>query len=281
MVENTEGSGPKDQSGNSPSPRVSICMPVFNGENFIEEALDSISQQDFEDYELIVTDNASTDATEAIVRRYAASDKRIRYFRNEINIGAAENYNLGFSHARGDYIKWAAHDDMLGPDFLKKMVRILDDDPTVSIAFARVQSIDEGGRAVGIPDRWVMCEQLDERPEARFLAALTSSGGCYPIFGLFRGQQLSCSSLHSSNYYGSDHALIAEMMLFGKLRIDETAVFLNRAHSERSVTISDPRKRARWQNRSAGRFASLERAHLLRHLLKIAGRHSELRMEAG
>lgn len=78
MVENTEGSGPKDQSGNSPSPRVSICMPVFNGENFIEEALDSISQQDFEDYELIVTDNASTDATEAIVRRYAASDKRIR-----------------------------------------------------------------------------------------------------------------------------------------------------------------------------------------------------------
>ena len=80
-------------------------MPVLNGENFIEEALDSIGQQDFEDYELIVTDNASSDATEEIVRRYAASDARICYIRNETNIGAAENYNLGFRLARGTYIK--------------------------------------------------------------------------------------------------------------------------------------------------------------------------------
>ena len=99
-------------------PRVSIGLPVYNGENFLEFALDSILGQTFQDFELIISDNASTDATESICRRYAAKDSRIRYYRNPNNQGAAQNYNRVFALARGEYFKWAAHDDVCKPNYL-------------------------------------------------------------------------------------------------------------------------------------------------------------------
>ena len=256
-------------------PRVSLCMPVFNGENFIEEALDSIGQQDFEDYELIVTDNASTDSTEEIVRRYAATDNRIRYVRNETNIGAAENYNLGFRLARGTYIKWMAHDDTLSPDFLRKTVALLDEHPSISIAFGRTQCIDGDSNAIAMQG-FAMHENLDDDPTRRFHRTMTGWGSCFPIFGLFRAQQLARSSLHRSHYYGSDSALIAEMMLFGTLRIDTSATFYNRFHQKQSMALENRSERALWQGDNTSRVSSLERINLLIHLVKIAGKHPDL-----
>ncbi len=256
-------------------PRVSVCMPVFNGANFIEEALDSVSQQNFEDYELIVTDNASTDATEDIVRRRAASDPRIRYVRNEKNIGAAENYNLGFRLARGTYVKWMAHDDKLSPDFLRKMVAILDSEPSVSIAFAQKLCIDETSEIIEMQG-FAMRENLDDNPANRFLRAMKGAGSCFPIFGLFRADQLARSSLHRNHYYGSDGALIAEMLLFGKLRIDESTTFFNRFHQQQSMALENRSERTRWQGNNSSRFSSLERINLLVHLIEIAGRHPDM-----
>ncbi len=77
-------------------PAVSIGLPVYNGDNFLAEAIDSILRQTMEDFELIISDNASTDRTEEICREYAAGDSRIRYYRNESNLGAMANYNLVF-----------------------------------------------------------------------------------------------------------------------------------------------------------------------------------------
>src|ERR1035438_9843576 len=101
-----------------PVPRVSIGLPVYNGENYLDPALNSILRQDYSDLELIISDNASTDATGNICREYAAKDPRIRYYRNETNIGASANFNCLVKLARGEYFKWAAHDDVHLQGFL-------------------------------------------------------------------------------------------------------------------------------------------------------------------
>src|SRR5436190_12174806 len=93
-------------------PIVSIGLPVFNGERYLRQALDSLLGQDFQDFELIISDNASTDRTAEICRAYVAKDRRIRYYRNESNIGSAPNYRRVFELARGEFFKWCSHDDV-------------------------------------------------------------------------------------------------------------------------------------------------------------------------
>jgi len=257
------------------APMVSICMPVHNGENFIADAIASILGQTFSDLELIVTDNASTDRTQGIVRDFAGRDARVRYVRNEKNIGAAANYNLGFDLSRGRYVKWAAHDDTLSANFLERTVAILDADPSVSIAFGRTQCIDGEGAELPMQG-YPMPEIRDDAAKRRFARALRGGGSCFPIFGLFRSEQLSRSSLHRKSYYGSDRALIVEMLVLGKLRFDEEAIFFNRIHPKQSVSLKDRCERGRWQGSSAGRFSSLERTNFLLHVWEIAGRHPDV-----
>src|ERR1700742_2966611 len=106
----------EDASG--PAPTVSIGLPVFNGERYLEEALFSLLNQTFRDFELIICDNASTDRTPDICTRHAARDRRIRYARNARNLGASSNFNKCFMLARGRYFRWAAYDDKCGPEHL-------------------------------------------------------------------------------------------------------------------------------------------------------------------
>src|SRR3569833_191665 len=112
-------------------PKVSIGLPVYNGENIFRETLDSILDQTFEDFELIISDNASTDHTEAICQSYVDRDKRVRYLRNPENIGASGNYTRVFEAASGENFKWAAHDDVCATTFLAECVNVLDRDPAI------------------------------------------------------------------------------------------------------------------------------------------------------
>src|SRR5690349_16638091 len=89
-------------------PRVSVGVPVRNGERFLVETLESLLAQTYTDFELIISDNASTDNTEAICREYAARDPRVRYYRSPQDVGLANNYNSLFARSEGDYFKWAA-----------------------------------------------------------------------------------------------------------------------------------------------------------------------------
>ena len=98
----------------SKPPRISIGMPVYNGEQFLAGALDSVLTQDFEDFELIISDNASEDGTQKICLDYAARDRRIRYYRNEMNIGGSRNHSRVFELSAAEYFKWAHYDDWLG-----------------------------------------------------------------------------------------------------------------------------------------------------------------------
>ena len=117
-------------------PRVTIGMPVYNGAALVGAALESILAQTLTDFELIISDNASTDATAEVCRSYAAKDRRIRYYRNEKNLGAAPNFNRVVELATNGvpYFKWAAHDDVIAPTFLEKCARVLDAAPQSVVA---------------------------------------------------------------------------------------------------------------------------------------------------
>src|SRR5436853_1090902 len=131
----------------SPLPRLTIAVPVYNGQRFLSRTLDAMLAQTFRDFELIITDNGSTDATEQICREYAQPDARIWYERSGKNLGVVQNFNRGIALARGEYFHWQAADDQADPTLLEKCIAVLDADPSVVLAFARTRIIDEDDRA--------------------------------------------------------------------------------------------------------------------------------------
>ena len=255
--------------------RVVLAMPVYNGENFVREAVTSILEQDHTDLRLIVTDNASTDGTEDIVRSMAAQDDRITYIRNRANLGASRNYNLGYELTDGEYLKWCAHDDLLSPNYVSTCVAALDVDPGLSLAFGKTVSIDPKGRRLP-PAGWDTPDIVATDAAARFTQIVGLFGRmCFPIFGVMRRSALARTNLHPS-YYGSDQALLAEMALRGRWRRIESATLWNRDHDQRSLNIEDKLERARWQGGAKSRFAAAEHWQLLCHLLRICGQHTDV-----
>jgi hypothetical protein len=235
-----------------PAPRVSVGLPVYNGERYLERTIRSILAQDFTDFELIVSDNASTDGTGEICRRYARQDSRVRYWRNERNLGAGPNYDGCFHKARGAYFKWAAHDDLLAPDFLSKAVAALDAAPEAVLCTVGVREIgpdDEPLRTyansfpgVSSPD-----------PAVRFGAVIHTRHQCEDFFGLYRRSALVGSGLHDT-YSGSDRVLLAEMALRGPWVSVSDPLFLHREHEgryTRAILLRDRRQAALWQDTSA------------------------------
>ena len=226
------------------TPRVSIGMPLYNGERFLEEALDSILDQTFEGFELIISDNASNDRSQEICRAYALKDHRIRYFRNKENLGAAYNYNRVFKLSKGEYFKWAAHDDVIGKTFLERCVEVLTKYTSVVLCYPRTVIIDEHSRMLSNYD-----DALDltaDSPSKRFKKCLFKSNECNSVFGLFRSSALKKTNL-IGNYNGSDYILLGEIAILGKgCQIPED-LFFRRDHSATSAHANpDPSGVAIW-----------------------------------
>lgn len=253
-------------------PRVSLALPVHNGENYVADAIASILAQSFRDFELIITDNASNDRTEAICRRFVRDDGRVRYHRNELNLGAAENFNLGVRLASGTLFKWCAHDDRLSDNYLEACVAALAANPDAILAHGRQCGIDANGRETG----WTSGDIRDvdgiANPAERFRLVFTTQGFDVAMFGVMRTAVLRQTSLHRK-YYGSDIALLAELALLGPFVSVENAIFYNRDHPARSINASDKRERQLWHDAGARRVHGLEHIGLLRHLLAIAYKH--------
>jgi glycosyltransferase involved in cell wall biosynthesis len=213
-------------------PRVSVGLPVYNGENFVEQAIDSILRQTFVDFELIISDNASTDATETICRTFAERDRRIRYYRNPKNIGGMPNFNRLVSLARGNYFKWAAHDDLCAPEFLEECVAVLDREPTVVLCHSLTQTIDQHGRVV---DQDGPRSRIDSvNPRERFLdivMPLTLGSVWFFQFGVIRIQALRNSSLQGA-YPSADRILLAELALAGRFHQIPKLLFFERRHPD-------------------------------------------------
>jgi glycosyltransferase involved in cell wall biosynthesis len=206
-------------------------MPVFNGEKYLREALDSLLSQTYQNFELIISDNASTDQTPQICREYAAKDSRIRYYRNKKNIGAPKNYNRVFELSSSEYFKWAAYDDVHAPEYLEKCVAILDRDPSIVLCHSRTARIDEYGKVVGNYDHRSLMKISSWKSHERFGDLISIRNPCWYIFGVIRSSVLKMTRLHGS-YIGADRNLLAEIGLLGRMHEIPEYLFFRRDHPQ-------------------------------------------------
>jgi glycosyltransferase involved in cell wall biosynthesis len=204
-------------------------MPVFNGEKYLKSALDSILAQTYQNFELIISDNASTDKTRHICQEYAKRDGRIHYYRNKVNLGAAWNFNRVFNLSSGVYFKWAAYDDVIAPEFLSKCVSVLDKDSSIVLCHSKTARIDENGMVVGAYDSATKTDSL--KPHERLGEVLRRKGFPWMIFGVMRANALSMTPL-LRDYIGSDWNLLAEISLIGRIYEIPEYLFFRRDHPD-------------------------------------------------
>jgi len=231
-------------------PKVSIHLPVYNGENYIETELDSLLGQTYKGFELIITDNCSTDSTGDICQRYAQQDSRIRYIRNTENIGLNANFDQGIELARGEYFKWASHDDFHAPGFLQACVDVLDSDPKVVLAQSLVQIVDDKGRNISIYDSNLAGSDSDDLVE-RFKPLIHIRHVCTELFGLFRLDAVKKTKLLAENYHACDRAMLAEIALLGKIVQIKEPLFFNREHKSRYVRLVKPSERSNYHGHAS------------------------------
>jgi glycosyltransferase involved in cell wall biosynthesis len=224
-------------------PRVYIGMPVYNGERYIQEAIDSILSQTYQDWKLLISDNASTDDTRSICEDYVRRDHRITYRRNEINLGAAKNYNLVFQLTSSEYFKWAAHDDTLAPEFLSKCVAVLDRDPSIILCHSKTGRINEFSERNGSYDY----DLRTDSPSAlvRYRDLVLKRHACMSIFGVIRRDELQNTPLIGS-YVGSDRVLLVELSLKGRIYEAPEYLFFRRNHPQTSVRTFNEYDRLVW-----------------------------------
>lgn len=259
-------------------PLVSVGLPVFNGEAFLEDAIRSALAQTLDNLELILCDNASTDRTPEICRDYATREPRVRYFRNPRNLGAAANYNLAYSHARGRYFKWLAHDDRMLPSFLAKTYRVLEERPDTVLCNTVISYIDSRGEHLGLYDSKLSGAD-SFLPSERFAWMVLRSHTCVDFFGLIRRQALRDSLLHGS-FHGADRALLAQLALRGRMIQLPAPLLSVREHPNR-YTRSQRRSadRAAWHDSGGGRQPTFPTWRLYGEYMRMLGRETLTRTE--
>ena len=208
-------------------PRVGIGLPVYNGEKYLAEAIQSILEQSFEDFELLIGDNASSDSTEEICRSYEG-DKRVIYVRRERNLGATPNYNDLMKRLKSPLVRWHACDDALAPTYLEACVSMLDDDSGAPMAHTEAVIIDGDGKTIGPWDRESGLRA--DSPVDRW-HAMTAAHDWHSIFGLVRREVVDKVGLFPI-YPGSDRWVLGGWLLHGRPRFSEERLFIWRDHAE-------------------------------------------------
>ncbi|WP_427894875.1 glycosyltransferase family 2 protein [Kribbella sp. GL6] len=233
-------------------PRLTVGLPVYNGEKYLAESLDALLGQSYGDYRMIISDNASTDATEEICREYQAKDGRITYFRQPVNIGATPNHNWCFEQSDTELFKWASYDDLYGRDLLKRCVEALDDDPYLVLAHAYQAIIDGAGDIVLEVD--YPLDTANPHAPDRFRSLLFDVGGD-DFYGVMRSDILRRTPLNGS-YHHSDRTIMAELALYGRFAQVPELLFFRRDHPDRAERAK-PTIRSRSANMEPRRASRL------------------------
>lgn len=228
------------------APRVTMGMPVYNGEAYVETALQSLVKQTFGDFEILISDNASTDRTSSICQDYAGMDRRIRYHRNAVNVGYCRNQNSVIEASTGEFFLLTHHDDVRDPQYLDRTVQVLDADPAVVLCYTVTRDIDEHG--VELPRRDPEMRWTSTNLRDRFRDVIRTDHICEPDFGLTRMGVLRQTRLHG-DYADSDRVLLAELALRDRFHQLPDCLFFRRAHAQQSTAIApDRQSRTVWFN---------------------------------
>lgn len=249
-------------------PRVSIGLPVYNGQRYLAKAIESILAQTYGDFELIISDNASTDATEEICRGLTEGDGRVQYHRALTNRGLAWNFNHVFELSTGEYFKWAAHDDLLEPRYLEACVAALDAaGPDVVMAYPLTRYVDENG---------VTLYSERSLADITFWRLLDLPASVIPIFihGLIRRDALRRTRLMGA-FVSSDVVLARELRLLGRFVEVPEELFVFRHHSPKSVDRRDRQSKqgeTAYIDPAAAEKRVMPSARVLKETLKAIGR---------
>jgi glycosyltransferase involved in cell wall biosynthesis len=205
-------------------PKVSIGVPIFNGDKYLSEMLDSLISQTFVDFEIIISDNNSTDNTFEIVTKYAQKDNRIKYFKQEYNIGAAKNWKFVLSESNGEFFFWASCDDIWAPNFIESLLSGFQNDNILSV-FCFYDIIDYYDNTKVESVYPVSCTTNNKFNN--FLICLLNED-VIKIFGIFRTQNLKTivNKLKSDDYF--EIAVLRWNALMGGLVIIPHSLFTYR-----------------------------------------------------
>lgn len=151
---------------------VSVVLPVFNGDDYLRESIDSILNQTYRDWELLIIDDGSEDETPRIAKEYADKDPRILYYRNDQNIKLPRSLNRGFALSKGQYLTWTSHDNIYYPDAFETMVCEFEKDPELGFVFSSCDVIDKDGKKT---NDWFMTKGM----ELRKILGANIVGACF------------------------------------------------------------------------------------------------------
>jgi glycosyltransferase involved in cell wall biosynthesis len=220
------------------APTVSIGIPVFNGGRTLRQALDSLLAQTLTEFEVVISDNASTDETQEICEEYAAADPRIRYYRNESNLGAGANFNRVFELSRGEFFRWNSHDDWIAPTYLERCLGVLRRDPGAAACYTGMCRVREDGSVTRIrpAHEWAASKSQFERYHDSLWRMRY-----HPIYGLFRASALRQTDL-LPNCPTPDRIILVQVSLIGRFtQVDELLFFQSPAPGGRDMwTWLDP-----------------------------------------
>lgn len=218
--------------------KLSIGLPVYNGEKFIQKCLDSLFAQTFSDFELIISDNASTDNTSKICEEYSKKDKRVRYIRQENNIGLFPNFNFVLEQAKNEFFMWIGVDDYILPDYVKKNMEILTSNSNVVGSVSKIHRYNFSETQINNIDYKFVNFTKKLRIRFKKLNTLSISGDydqkvrtyltnstCQVIYGIFRIDQLR-KSIIPSFFVGLDWAEMLTVLKFGDIHVvDEVLMY--------------------------------------------------------
>lgn len=246
------------------SPLVSVAVPVWNGEQYLVRALDSILAQTLTDLEVVILDNASTDSTPAIAQMYVARDPRVRYIRHPQNIGSNPNFNAGARATTGRYLKWLAADDTVEPTFLERCVAVLEADPSVALCTTRFRDVGPDDELLGHhPYRF---DLSGPDPVKRFGNLMCGDRGQRIMMGVIRRAVLDRTRL-LADYVGSDRAFVGELALHGRIVEIPEELWSSREHPQRSTHT---RKSRAWDPRRRARMIHLAIARELWRIIRVS-----------
>ncbi|MEM9339228.1 MAG: glycosyltransferase family A protein, partial [Bacteroidota bacterium] len=228
-------------------PLVSIGLPVYNGQNYLDQAIRSVLDQSYQNFELIISDNGSTDATPDVCLEFKNQDDRIVYHRFDQNYGASKNYNKTFELAKGKYFKWLAHDDMIAAESLTKSVEILESDQEIVLCGSAKTNLNAHGEVIDQFDYSDLHLTSGNTP-SRFKSLLnhfayTFTNADLVLTGLMRSDILKQTIL-IANYTSADFTLLADLILKGKFAVVNEALYKRRIHHGISTSVynSNPKE---------------------------------------